>query len=168
MAKEYNIPKTSSRCRKCNAEMPSGSELVALLRELAEDFQREDYCVACGTEIQAATGADVVGVWRSRVPAPQEKKKLFIDNDLLVNFFERLEGTEEPAKINFRFVLALVLMRKKLLAYDGRSKLPDGREKWKMHFRGTEQAAEVIDPHLDETMIAQTSEHLGEILEGEL
>src|ERR1035437_2416255 len=112
MAKEYNIPKTSSHCRKCNVEMPAGQEFVALLRELAEDFQREDYCLTCGADLQAAPRADVVGVWRSRVSAAQEKKKLFIDNDLLINFFERLESSEEPAKVNFRFVLALVLMRK--------------------------------------------------------
>lgn len=167
MAKEYNISKVAGQCLKCAAVLAPGQEFVATLKETAEDFFREDYCAACfpGEE---AMGGDIVGVWRSHVPQPQEKKKLFVDNDLLVHFFHRLEEAREPAKINFRFVLALVLMRKKLLIYDGREKLADGSEAWKMHLKGGGRVQKVIDPKMDEEKIAQTSQHLGEILEGEL
>jgi len=174
---EYNISKTSGRCLKCQCELKVGEEFVAVLRELPEDFQREDYCTSCWNADepkavdQAAAGSaatSVVGVWRSRLGAPQEKKKLFVDNDLLVNFFERLEEATEPLKVNFRFVLGLVLMRKKLLVYEGRTKLPDGREEWKIRLKGSERIQRVVDPRMDEEKIAQTSEQLGQILEGEL
>ena len=33
----------------------------------------------------------------------------FVSNEVLVEFFTRLAGADEPAKINFRFVLALML-----------------------------------------------------------
>lgn len=167
MSKEYNVSTHSSQCRKCNAALQRGQEVVAALRELKDDFQREDYCLTCWSDDHAKAD-DLVGVWRTHLPEPAEKKKLFIDNDLLVNFFERLAGTDEPAKINFRYVLALVLMRKKLLVYDRLEKLPDGRELWKMHFRGQGQRHEVLDPKMDETKIAEVSQHLGQILEGEL
>ena len=167
MAKEYNISKASAQCVKCSSTLAAGQEFVATLKETAEDFLREDYCAACFPG-EAAMGGDILGVWRSHVPQPTEKKKLFVDNDLLVNFFQRLEDTQEPTKICFRFVVALVLMRKKLLMYDGREKLPDGGEIWKTHLKGSDQAMKVIDPKMDEEKIAQTSQHLGEILEGEL
>ena len=108
----------------------------------------------------------MVGTWRTRIPRPKEKKKLFVDDELLVNFFERLEGALPPEKVNFRFALALILMRKKLLIYDGSNKLPDGREVWAMHLKGG-PACEVLDPRLDEEKIAQVSQQLDEILEGE-
>jgi hypothetical protein len=167
MAKEYNISKTAGRCLKCNTALSPGQEFVATLKETAEEFCREDYCTSCWQEPEALP-PEIVGVWHSHVPQPQEKKRLFVDNDLLVNFFQRLEDAQEPLKINFRYVLALVLMRKKLLIYDGRNQLPDGREIWKMHFKASDQVQKVIDPGMDEEKIAQTSEHLGDILEGEL
>jgi hypothetical protein len=147
--------------------MPPGEEFTASLRTSGEDFVREDFCAACWNP-QRESAADCVGVWKSRVPQPQEKKKLFLDNDLLVNFFERLSDAKEPARISLRFVLSLILMRKKLLSYEGTHKLPDGQDAWIMRFKGQEATHDVIDPHMDEAKIAEVSSHLGEVLEGEL
>ena len=100
--------------------------------------------------------------------SPEEKKKLLVDDDLLMNFFRRLEGETQGVKISFRFVLGLVLMRKKLLIYDRMVKQDDGVELWQMHFRGSNQMHEVIDPKLDEDKIAEVSGQLTQILNGEL
>jgi len=97
--------------------------------------------------------------------SPRQSRKR---GELLVNFFERLDGTEEPARISFRFVLALVLMRKKLLVYDRSDKGPDGTEVWTMHLKGDRQVHKVVNPQMDEDKIAEVSGKLSEILEGEL
>ena len=174
MAKEYNITKTTGRCTACEKEMAPGEEFVATVRdapaEADEQFLRRDVCLACwaAAGADAKDGPDVLGTWRGRVPAPKEKKKTFVDDELLMSFFERLDGAEEPARQAFRFVLALILMRKRLLVYDRSDPRPDGCEAWAMHFRGDGGACEVVDPHLDEEQIAEVSRQLGEILEGEL
>ena len=98
----------------------------------------------------------------------EEKKKLFVDDELLINFFERLEGAEGDLKLSFRFVLALVLMRKKLLIYDRMDRGEDGTETWEMHLKGNPRTHRVIDPRMDEEKIAEVSTQLGQILEGEL
>ena len=67
-----------------------------------------------------------------------------------------------------RFVLALLLMRKKLLVYDRSCTGEDGAEVWTMHFKGSDQTYQVTDPHMDEEKISQVSQQLGQILEGEL
>lgn len=167
MAKEYNIARITPQCSKCSRQFTPGEEFVAVLRETKDDFAREDYCPGCW-QAPAEAQNDLVGQWRSHVPAAKEKKKLLVDDDLLLSFFERLEGAEEPAKVAFRYVLALVLMRKKLLVYDGREVLAGDGEKWKVHLKGTDRALEVVDPRMDEEKIAQISQHLGEILQGEL
>jgi hypothetical protein len=169
MAKDYEIAKTSGQCSKCEKQLDPGDEFMATVCEREEEFARVDFCLDCWpAEEDGQADQTVFGVWRTRVPQPQEKKKLFVDNELLINFFERLDGTEEQVKINFRFVLALILMRKKLLVYDGAKKADDGTELWQMHFKGGESKAEVVDPKMDEDQIAEVSSHLGEILEGEL
>jgi len=100
------------------------------------------------------------------VPRKEEKKKLLVDDAVLVEFFERLEGQQEPERLQFRFVLALILMRKRKLAYEGSEK-QDEQDVWVMRMRGTKNIHHVIDPHLDEDKIAAVSESLSTIMEGD-
>jgi len=168
MVKDYNISKTTGACADCRKDLAPGEEFVAIVREGPDELLRADYCRDCWGERPHDEQADVLGVWRSRVPQPQEKRKLFVDNELLINFFERLDGAEGSAKLCFRYVLALVLMRKKLLVYDRTDRGDDGTEIWRMHFKGSEEVHRVIDPKMDEEKIAQVARQLGQILDGEL
>ena len=169
MAKEYNISKTAGQCGACQKALLPGEEFIAAVREVGEELAREDFCPPCW-QAKCPTGdaPDLLGVWRTHVPQAQEKKKLFIDDELLRSFFERLEGAEEDAKVCFRYVLALILMRKRVLVYDRMQRRDDGVEVWQMHFKGSETTHHVIDPKMDETKIAEVSSQLGQILEGEL
>jgi hypothetical protein len=82
-------------------------------------------------------------------------------------FFERLGREAEQEKINFRFVLALILMRKRLLKYDA-TRIEDGKEIWCLRIVGDKQTVEVINPHLDDEQIEQLSSQIGEILQTDL
>lgn len=170
MAKEFNISKVTGMCRLCEQPAQPGEPIMALARITGEELVREDYHLSCWEKTQhddPAGAADVLGVWRTSVPRPQEKKRLFVDDALLVNFFERLEGQTVPARLRFRYVLALILMRKRLLVYEGMTRGTDGLETWKMRQRGTDRTHAVVDPKLDEDQIAEVSASLGEVMEGD-
>lgn len=169
MAKEYNIRKTSGQCSTCDKQIDPGVEFTATVSEGPDELVRNDYCDACAETLSEETLAAVLCKWRTIAPHPEEKKKLLVSDDLLVNLFERLSETEDPSKINFRYVLALVLMRKKLLIYDRMSTDDEGQETWSMHLKGSDPPDEhlVIDPKLTEDQIAEVSESLGEIMEGD-
>ena len=166
MAKDYNIPRTPGQCRRCERQMTPGEEYLARVIETDELLERIDYCDQCADEPEADIPGRLLGSWRATIAEPREKKKLFIDDELLLNFFERLDGADEPAKINFRFVLTLVLMRKRLLVYERSDRDDAGGEVWTMRVRGCDRTSKVIDPHLDEDKIAEVSLQLNEILEG--
>jgi len=168
MGKDYNISKHGGHCCRCEKPFEPGAAIVTTIWEDDEDFLRKDFCAECWDADAAEDEAKPFGVWRTKVPTPQEKKKLFIDDELLVNFFERLADEQEPARINFRFVLALVLMRKRLLIYDRSDTDADGGELWTMHLRGDDRKHMVVNPKMDEEQTAEVSEKLGEILEGQL
>ena len=165
MAKDYDIAKPAGLCHGSNRELVPGEAFVAVLRESDGQLLREDYCLEYWQAHPCENDPSVVGTWRTHVPEPQQKKKLLIDNELLMNLFERLDGADEPARINFRYVLTLILMRKKLLVYDHMEKDGQGRNVWRLRVRGTDRMHEVIDPSLDEDQIAEVSEHLNEIME---
>lgn len=164
MAREYEIAKGSGCCRVCGKQLAAGQEFVAALFEQAGGFERQDFCLDCWPQ----RGADAPAAWsswHSRVPLPTEPKKPVINEEVLVDFFNRLAGEQEPSKVNFRFVLGLLLMRKKSLVYDGQAKDEAGQEVWKMHFRGRDEAVEVIHPPLDDEKIADVTAQLGSLFE---
>ncbi len=166
MAKEYDIAKAGGQCARCGRPLEPGEEFVATVVEAEGGFERRDHCAACWASAPADEGS-VFGLWRSRMPQPEQKRKLFVDDDVIIDFFERLAGAEEPAKANFRYVLALVLMRKKRLVYDRSRTDEAGRDVWLMHFRGDGHVHEVVDPKLDEDKIADVSRQLSQIMEVE-
>jgi len=110
---------------------------------------------------------DIVGFWQATMPAQEQKKKLFVDDGVLCDLFERLKDTTDAPKLNFRFVLGLILMRKKMLIYDT-SRTDDGKDIWEMHFKGREEKLDLLNPKLDESQMAEVSQQLGQILNEEL
>jgi hypothetical protein len=169
MAREYDISKSDYLCRSCHKRLDQGTELVATVREVDEELRREDFCPECWAVRSGQDDRGLVGQWRTRVPPPAEKKKLLVDDELLVELFERLEQADTPVKMDLRFVLALVLMRKKLLIYDRTERLDGGQETWVLHRRGSEESPlKVVNPRLDEARIAELHDQLGQIMEGQL
>ncbi|HET6428478.1 MAG TPA: hypothetical protein VFJ30_08715 [Phycisphaerae bacterium] len=164
MGKDYEIARASGACRACGRELAGGQEFVAVLHDRGETFEREDLCPECW---QGREGGDssAFSVWRSRVPRPEEPKRQFVSNEVLIEFFERLEGEDAPAKVNFRFVLALMLMRKKLLVYDASEVDEAGRDIWTMHVKADSRPIRVIHPELDEQQMAEVTAQLGAVFE---
>jgi hypothetical protein len=167
MAKEFHITKASGCCCTCRRQLEPGDRFAASLHETDEQFLRKDWCPDCWDREGQQQNGDLIGSWQSRIPAAKEKKKLFVDNDVLLNFFRRLEGTDQPERQAFRFVLGLILMQKRLLRYE--KTLPGtDEETWLMRVRGSDETFQLHNPQISEEEIAQVSDQLGQILEADL
>jgi len=164
MGKDYEIARASGSCGACGRELAGGQEFVAVLHDRGETFEREDLCGDCWA-VREGTDAAAFSVWRSRMPTPDEPKRQFVSNEVLVEFLDRLEGEDEPAKVNFRFVLALMLMRKKVLVYDAGEVDEAGRDIWTMHLRADSRTIRVVHPDLDEQQLADVTAQLGAVFE---
>jgi hypothetical protein len=160
---EWEITKPLGQCYGTERKIESGEEYFAALVETDEGLQRRDFCA----EYWESQKPDVFCYWKTKLPEPGQKKQLFVDDQMLMAFFERLEKETEQEKINFRFVLALILMRKRILKYD-ETKNVDDKEIWCLRVIGDKQIVEVINPHLDEKQIDQLSSQIGEILQADL
>ena len=121
----------------------------------------------------AGVGA-TIGHWKSTVPEPNTRPKVFVDDTVLMNLLRRLEEADSADKQAFRYVLALILLRKKLVRFDGSDgdtwlltpKLDPAKgpmSKW-----NEDETLRVLDPRLDEAGIEAVTRQLNEILEGEL
>ena len=164
MAKEYEIARASGVCGACGRELAAGEEFVVVLHDRGETLEREDLCSGCWAG-RAEGEPSAFSVWRARVPTPDEPKRQFVSNEVLLECFERLEGDQAPGKINFRFVLALMLMRKRLLVYDASEADEEGRDIWTMHLKADARPVRVIHPDLDEGQMAEVTAQLGAVFE---
>lgn len=163
---EWEVDKPLGQCYGTGRKIEPGEEYFGALMEIEEGLQRRDYCA----DYWESEKPNVFCYWKSRFPRPDEKKQIFVDDNMLMAFFERLENETEQEKVNFRFVLALILMRKRLLKYDA-TRDEDGKEIWRLRVVGDKSAdnrVEVINPHLDEEQVSQLSSQIGQILHTEV
>lgn len=124
----YPIEKPTGQCAITGQALEPGQEYVATLVEVEEadlakgqsmppgGLKRLDVAMAAWND--GARPARLFSHWKSVVPEPNQKKKLLVDDAVLVNLFLRLEDTDDADRLAFRFVLGLILMRKRLLRYE--------------------------------------------------
>ena len=113
----YEVQRSSGQCAFTGRQIEPGQAYMATLVEVGDSFERVDVSLEAwerGDRPEA-----LFSYWRTVLPEPEKKQKVFVDDEVLMNLLQRLEGAEQPQRVAFRFVLALILMRKKLLRYDG-------------------------------------------------
>jgi len=160
---QWEINKPLGQCYGSGKKIEYGEEYFGALVETAEGLQRRDFC----SDYWESQKPGVFCHWKTKLPDPGQKKQLFIDDQMLMAFFERLEKETDQEKVNFRFVLALILMRKRMLKYDETTTEND-KEIWRLKVTGGKETIEVVNPHLDEEQIEQLSSQIGEILHADL
>ncbi len=160
---EWEINRPLGQCCGSGRKIESGEEYYGALVEGDQGLERRDFC----NEYWEQAKPQVYCFWKTRLAAPDEKKEMFIRDDMLMAFFERLANETDPEKLNFRFVLALVLMRKRRLKYDS-TKMDGDREIWCLRVAGEKDLVEVANPHLTEDQIEQLTSQIGQIFQADL
>src|SRR5579859_2713793 len=111
---EYQIQEITRRCCLTGRELQPGERFYSVLVDEGGKFQRKDY----SQEAWQGAPAEAFSFWAGRVPPREENRRPKIDDELLFDCFRRLEGETEPGRINFRYVVALLLMRRKRFKFE--------------------------------------------------
>ncbi|NQT86746.1 hypothetical protein HQ560_08290 [bacterium] len=158
---EWNIAKSQRTCA-CGHELQENEAYVAAIYEEGESFARRDYCAECWPKAEAEGGQ--FSFWRTSVPAKEEKRRLFADDEVLIDFFLRLEHEQEEQRRHFFYLLALILMRKKILKFDDIER-EDGQEFLCLRFVREDRTLRVQNPGLSEEQIEVVKAQLSEVLD---
>ncbi|MFP4145351.1 MAG: hypothetical protein ACLFV3_09420 [Phycisphaeraceae bacterium] len=193
----YDVPRTTGQCLSLGRALEPGETIFAALVEVPPEELDQPGKPAADAGLRRVDVSEeawqegfrperLFSYWKTSVPEPNQKKKTFVDDAVLMNLLRRLEDATQPQRLAFRYVLALILMRKKLLRYDGsveRQAEGDGETvaqhwwqftpkldvtKGPMSKWHPDETIEVLDPELGEADIAAVTQQLGEILEAEL
>lgn len=141
----YQFQGPARQCTTTGRELRPGEKFYSVLRDVAGHLQRQDYAADAWTEAPT----DAIAWWAGRIPEGGRPAKPIINDDLLLDCFQHLTNTTEPARLNFRYVVALLLMRRKRFKFEDVRKL-EGHELLIMRDAKNGQRHEVRDPQLNE------------------
>lgn len=164
----YEIARATGVCAASGRPIAVGEEYIAALRQGEQDerLERADYSVESWRD--GARPPGLFGHWRAKMEAPDSKRKPFIDDAALMDMFEQLAEAEAPAQVSFRYLLALMLVRKRLLKYEGTKR--DGGASVMLVRPATPAGAtpapvaEVVDPGMDDKAVGEAIEQLTAVM----
>ena len=170
----YPIGGPTRVCAATGEALPVGSPIVVALIDtpddpalLRMDFARDAWEKGARPEAPMR----VFAFWRTEVAESTAKPRQLLADDELMELFEQLADEDSPRRRAFRYMLALVLMRRKLLLYEGGTPADPKRGvegELVLRARGKGGSAiepyRVIDPGLDDESISAATEELGQVL----
>jgi len=108
---DYELGRSTRKCAKTGREFASGESFYSILIAEGSKIVRQDYAA------DAWEGAprQALGWWKSQVPAADSKKKKphWAPNDVMLQLFDEL--AEQPDRADMRYVLTLLLLRRRVL-----------------------------------------------------
>lgn len=165
---DWDIAESERRCATCDREFVEGDAYFSALYEAAGAFLRKDFCPACWEEPENPDRGQPFSFWKTEVPREEEPKKVFVDDHVIFDFFRQLADEDDvPAKRNFRYILGLMLMRKKKLKLRDVERR-DGNEYLVLRRSRSKELHRVLDPKLSEEELEQVKAKLTQILETEV
>jgi hypothetical protein len=156
---DYQLQPITRTCHVSGLELKPGEKYFTALFDQRPGFVRKDYAA----EAWPGPPEGAIAFWSGTVPAPEAKPRLRIDDDLLLDCFLRLEGRHDPAEVNFRYVVALLLMRRKRFRFE-KTRLVDGHEVLFLKEARGSSTHQVVNPRLTEEAMLQVQEEVFKVL----
>jgi hypothetical protein len=107
---EWKFQRRQARCRACETGFAEGERHASVLSITGEEIVREDVCVRCWTKREPSQD---LFYWFTRQEL--NRRRFQLDLATLEHLFLQLEAREEPKVRELRYILCLLLMRKRRL-----------------------------------------------------
>ena len=119
---EFHIKKATRLCHKTGETLQPGHSFYSVLVTEADEVVRHDYSLA-GWE---GAPDDALAWWKSDVPEEDGVKVTLAPDEVVLQYFQKLmESNEHP---NMAFVLALLMIRKRMMSFEGNEQDEAGNE----------------------------------------
>ncbi len=120
---DFEVQKCTRKCAKTDRELKAGETFFSMLVAEGGDVIRQDFC----EEAWEGPTSESIGWWKSQMPSPSTQKMHWAPQDVMLHFFEQLD--DQSDKADLRYVLALLMIRRRILKLeDGESE--DDRREW--------------------------------------
>lgn len=170
MTPNFEVARATGVCGGTGRAIAVGETYVACLWSPTPDegtsddrLSRTDYSIEAWVGGSRPPGP-IVGHWRTTLPAPNTRKRMLIGDDELLDLFMQLAEATDTKRQAFRYLLALILVRKRIL------RIESARRRGALVVRlrpvgdAPGEVVEVADPGMDEAMVAEATEQLSAVL----
>ncbi|HEV3116817.1 MAG TPA: hypothetical protein VGY58_07185 [Gemmataceae bacterium] len=156
---EYQIEANTRRCAASGRQLQPGEKYFSVLLDEGGKFLRRDY----SAEAWQGPPEGAFSFWAGRIPAAGDSGRPKIDDEMLLDCFQRLEADDEPGRVNFRYIVALLLMRRKRFRFE-EARMDGDQEILVLRCVRTGQQVRVINPLLSEEQMAAVQEEVFKVL----
>ncbi|HKD37975.1 MAG TPA: hypothetical protein VKB78_14280 [Pirellulales bacterium] len=103
-------------------ELAPGETYYSALISAGANVERRDY----SSEAWTGPPEEALGWWKSQVPTAETKKAAWAPNDVMLELFNELAHSED--RVDMRYVLALLLIRRRVLRLEETERDREGHE----------------------------------------
>lgn len=119
---DYDVQRCTRQCAKTERALEPGETFYSVLSAAGASLVRYDYSV----EAWSGPPDGSLGWWKSQMPLRDGRKVQWAPNDVMLHLLEELEA--EPDRGDMRYVLALLLVRRRVLRLEEYEQDAQGRE----------------------------------------
>ena len=106
---DFEVQRSGRQCTLTGRELAPGETFYSALIPSGARVVRQDYA----SEAWRGPPEEALGWWKSQVPAAEAPKTPWAPNDALLALFDEL--ADRPERADMRYVLALLLIRRRVL-----------------------------------------------------
>lgn len=156
---EYEVQHCARRCTTTGREFAPGEEYYSVLVVEGADLKRYDYAA----DAWPGPPETALGWWKSRLPQRNANRKHWAPNDVMLDFWDQLAGQAD--KQDMRYVLTLLLVRRRVFRLEEEQRDPGGLETLVVHCPRRDATYEVPAVMPPPQRIEQIQEELAALLQ---
>jgi len=156
---DFEVQHCTRQCAASGRELRPGEEFYSALVGEGAEVRRLDYA----TDAWQGPPEGTIGWWKSRIPDRNAQRMRWAPNDVMLHFFEEL--LDQPDKEDLRYVLALLLVRRRVMRHEETERDDEGRETLALYCPRNENTYRVPVVMPDESRAEEIQQELARLLE---
>jgi len=119
---DFEVQRCTRRCARTERELKPGESYYSALVPQGGAVIRLDF----GCEAWEGPPPEALGWWKAQVPDPSARRLHWAPNDVILHYFLQLES--QPGQEDTRYVLALLMVRRRIVRLEETETGPAGGE----------------------------------------
>ncbi len=152
---DFNVRPVSKICTASGQELPLGRPCWSVLIEQDGRIVRQDF----SEESWTGPPEGIIGYWQSMVPERTSSNATRLDADALFEYFLQLCESPNKVELDYQYVLALLLLRKRRLLLE-ESVTVDDQPAMRLIGTGGEGPFDVVERDLPQDRIEELQNQL--------
>ena len=156
---DYEIQRCTRHCSASGRELAPGEAFYSVLVAEEDQLCRYDYAA----DAWKGPPPDAIGWWKSQIPDRNARRMHWAPNDVMLQFFDELAG--QPEKQDMRYVLSLLLIRRRVMRMEENETDEQGGEVLVLYCPRRETTYKIPAVTPDQARIDEIQQELASLLE---